>query len=179
MSLDTRQVEFRIEFERPAYQILRGFVYPGCFDVDESTFQLPVKFSPSLRTVVVVDTIVKIVDSLGNTQEIATQSQTLMTSACQHTSTSTRIGNRRQRGSKKPDIGHQRHSLPGHNCYSWFRYTWSQDERYLAVLEGDGFGITASWVLTIYEDTNKSSSQPSFSPIQSIRLAFSPFVLGD
>lgn len=79
-----------------------------------------------------------------------------------------------QRNRKEKSM-HIRHSARNHTCYEWFYCIFSPSSQYLAALEGDHFGLSGSWVLTLYEELFPSTSKSFFASVASIRLRFSPF----
>lgn len=134
-------------------------------------FQMPVAFSQSLRSIVVEDTVFRITDELSGTQSLQIYSQVLPASGCRHEKRSKTV----QRNWRETSM-HIRHSAPNHACYEWFYYIFSPSSQYLAALEGDNFGISGSWVLTLYEEPFPSTSKPFFVPVASIYLSFSPLI---
>ena len=122
------------------------------------SFRLPVALSPSLLTIVVEDTVFRVSDQQSEAQSFKTNSQVLPASG---------------RGHEKNANIVQRNR----NCYEWFYYIFSPNSRYLALLEGDNFGLSGSWILTLFEEPYPSISKPFYCLIASIRLNFSPYIV--
>ena len=154
----TSKNDFLIPRERPEEQPER--------------FQLPVALSPSLLTIVVEDTVFRVTDQQSEARLFKTNSQVLPASGCGHEKKAMIV----QRNRKEKSL-HVRHSVPQHACYEWFYYIFSPNSQYLALLEGDNFGISASWILTLFEEPYPSLSKPSYCLAASICLRFSPYVL--
>ncbi len=139
---------------------------------ESERFQMPVAFSPSLRSIVVEDTVFRITDELSGAQSLQTYSQVLPASGCRHNKRSKTV----QRNWGENSM-HIRHSAPNHTCYEWFYYIFSPSSQYLAALEGDNFGISGSWVLTLYQDPFPGTSKSFFATVASISLSFSPLTI--
>ena len=135
-------------------------------------FQLPVAFSPSLRTIVVEDIVYRVTDESSGARLFNINLQALPASGCEHDRKFMIVQRNR-----RDESWHVRHSVPQHNCYQWFYYIFSPTGQYLAALEGDNFGISGSWVLTLFEEPYPSISKPCYSLNSSILLKFSPYVL--
>ena len=153
----TSKNDFLIHRERPQEQ--------------PEKFRLPVALSPSLLTIVVEDSVFRVTDQQSEARLFETNSQVLPASGCGHEKKAMVQRNR------KEESLHVRHSVPQHTCYEWFYYIFSPSSQYLALLEGDNFGISASWILTLFEEGYPSRSKPSYCLAASIYLDFSPYVL--
>ena len=154
----TSKNEFLIPRERPHEQPER--------------FRLPVALSPSLLTIVVEDTVFRVTDQQPKVRLFTTNSQVLPASGCGHERKAMIV----QRNREEKSL-HVRHSVPQHACYEWFYYIFSPNSQYLALLEGDNFGISASWILTLFEEPYPSLSKPFYCLAASISLNFSPYVM--
>ena len=154
----TSKNDFLITRERPQEQHER--------------FRLPVALSPSLLTIVVEDTVFRVTDQQSEARLFKTNAQTLPASGCGHQKKAMIVQRDRTENSL-----HVRHSVSQHACYEWFHYIFSPNSQYLALLEGENFAISASWILTLYEEPYPSLTKPSYCLAASIRLRFSPYVL--
>ena len=135
-------------------------------------FRLPVALSPSLLTIVVEDTVFRVTDQQSEARSFTTNAQVLPASGCGHGKKTMSVQRNREKNSL-----HARHSILQHVCYQWFYYIFSPKSQYLALLEGDNFGISASWILTLFEEPYPSISKPSYCLAASIGVRFSPYVL--
>ena len=114
----------------------------------------------------------RVTDQQSEARLFKTNAQTLPASGCGHQKEAMIV----QRDRTENTL-HVRHSVSQHACYQWFHHIFSPNSQYLALLEGENFGISASFILTLYEKPYPSLTKPSYYLAASIRLRFSPHVL--
>lgn len=144
------------------------------------SFRFPATFSSSLRLIVIQDIVLKVVQTPHNTESFSCNFQPLSASGCRHNGTNdpflwpqpAPVFSEAHSGIEP----HARHSLPNHNCYGWYRYQFSPDEKFLVVIEGDGppgeCEAWRKWIITVHESKFGNAPEPNFSVLSRVAVQF-------
>lgn len=175
-SMATLKVVFEHEFELHRDPMTCVIGAGTLFNKNPSGFRFPVAFSPTLRTAVMADLVLRVEENPSSGGLFDISLQILPAIGCE-----SRIGRKKiQSPSMSINVNnglHVRNSVPGHKCHDDFEHFISPCSRYIATVDGFGLGIVNSWVIVVYGDAASESAKPCFAWLISYHVEFSPFVL--
>jgi hypothetical protein len=164
--------------------VMEEYRFPG-LSVGYDHFRFPVTISSSLRSIVVLGTVCSITDSTVARAKFEYHTQLLRVEGCPHNPVYEALlgskGISRYFGDfTSADfriLSHREHGGP-HECYKWYQYQFSLDEKYLILIEGGGPPqsqalrppLYNSYIISAHHNSRYGEPTPAFCRLSSVAV---------